>query len=77
MNFRRAGTQTLVNCEGRTVSNFDEAAGKVKQGVGGLTDDESMEREGEVQEGVGGIREKAGDVKDEAEERWEDAKDSM
>ena len=59
------------------MSNFDEVAGKVKQGVGGLTDDESKEREGELQEGVGGAREKAGDVKDEAEERWEDAKDKL
>lgn len=50
---------------------IDQAKGKIKQAVGGLTNDEDLKAEGrvdetsgKVQEAVGGIRRKAGDLID-------------
>jgi uncharacterized protein YjbJ (UPF0337 family) len=57
------------------MTNFDKAAGKLKQAGGEATDNERLEREGEVQEGLGKTKDKAEDVKDEFSDRWEDVKD--
>lgn len=57
------------------MTNFDKAAGKLKQAGGEVTDNERLEREGEVQEGWGKTKDKADDVKDEFSDRWEDVKD--
>jgi uncharacterized protein YjbJ (UPF0337 family) len=57
------------------MTNFDKAAGKLKQAGGDVTDNERLEREGEVQEGWGKTKDKADDLKDEVSDRLEDVKD--
>lgn len=42
----------------------NEAVGKMKKGIGGATDDASMQREGEAQEIKGETQQVKGDVKD-------------
>jgi uncharacterized protein YjbJ (UPF0337 family) len=51
------------------VDNRDQAEGTVKEKVGQLTDDESMENEGKAQGAWGDVKEKAGDLKDDLEDR--------
>ena len=55
---------------------FDQGKGKVKQGVGDLTDDEQMQGEGKVDElkgkgeqAVGDLKDAAGDLKDDLERK--------
>ena len=45
---------------------WDQAEGELKEQAGGLTGDESTEREGQAQEMTGEGEEKLGDAKDEA-----------
>jgi uncharacterized protein YjbJ (UPF0337 family) len=45
---------------------LDEAAGRVKQGIGGLTGNERMEREGEAQAETARMGRKVGGAVDEA-----------
>jgi uncharacterized protein YjbJ (UPF0337 family) len=54
--------------EDRTEGKWDEMKGKVKEGVGDATDNDSLEREGKADQ-VGGKAEQArGHVKDAAED---------
>ena len=55
------------------MENWDQVEGKVKDVAGDFTGDSSLEREGEAQGLLGDAREKLGDLKDEAEERFGDA----
>jgi uncharacterized protein YjbJ (UPF0337 family) len=55
---------------------FDQGKGKVKQGLGDLTDDEQMQREGQIDElkgkgeqAVGDLKDAAGDLKDNVERK--------
>ena len=55
---------------------FDQGKGKVKQGVGDLTDDEQMQGEGTIDEmkgkgeqAWGDMKDAAGDLKDNLEEK--------
>jgi uncharacterized protein YjbJ (UPF0337 family) len=55
---------------------FDQGKGKVKQGVGDLTDNEQMQGEGQIDElkgkgeqAVGDIKDAAGDLKDTLERK--------
>ena len=52
------------------MSNWDQAEGTVKEKVGELTDDESLENEGKVQGAVGDVKEKADDLKDDLKDRF-------
>ena len=42
----------------------DKASGKVKEGVGKLTDNERMEQEGRNEQAKGDLKKAVGDVKD-------------
>jgi uncharacterized protein YjbJ (UPF0337 family) len=60
----------------RAEGMFDEGKGKVKQGVGDLTDNEQMQGEGKVDElkgkgeqAVGDLKDAAGDMKDNLERK--------
>jgi uncharacterized protein YjbJ (UPF0337 family) len=58
----------MSGTEDRTEGKWDELKGKVKEGVGDATDNESLEREGK-QDQVGGKAEQAkGHVKDAADD---------
>jgi uncharacterized protein YjbJ (UPF0337 family) len=48
---------------------FDQGKGKVKQGLGDLTDDEQMQREGQIDELKGKGEQAAGDLKDTLERK--------
>jgi uncharacterized protein YjbJ (UPF0337 family) len=43
---------------------MDDAKGRVKEGLGGLTDDDSLKNEGKVDKAVGSIKDKIGDAGD-------------
>ena len=51
------------------MDNRDQVEGKIKEEVGDATDDESTEAEGKAQGAWGDAKEKAGDVKEEIEDR--------
>lgn len=51
------------------MSNWDQAEGTVKEKVGELTDDESLENEGKVQGAFGDVKEGAEDLKDDVKDR--------
>ena len=60
----------------RTEGMFDQGKGKVKQGVGDLTDDEQMQGEGTIDEmkgkgeqAWGDMKDAAGDLKDDLERK--------
>jgi uncharacterized protein YjbJ (UPF0337 family) len=60
----------------RAEGMVDQGKGKVKQGVGDLTDDEQMQGEGKVDElkgkgeqAVGDLKDAAGDLKDDLERK--------
>jgi uncharacterized protein YjbJ (UPF0337 family) len=59
--------------EDRTEGTWDEMKGKVKEGVGDATDDESLEREGKVDQSKGKAEQAVGHLKDAAT----DAKDAL
>src|SRR3954462_856985 len=44
--------------------NWDQAKGKVKEGLGDLTDNEKMEYEGKFDQGKGKVEEGIGEVRD-------------
>jgi len=46
----------------------DQAAGKVKEGIGNLTGDERTKAEGQNQQAEGKVRQGVGDAKDKADE---------
>ena len=54
---------------------WDKAEGEIKEQAGGLTGDESMEREGQAQEKWGEGQEKVGEAKEEGEELMEEGKE--
>jgi uncharacterized protein YjbJ (UPF0337 family) len=43
---------------------MDDAKGRVKEGVGGLTDNDSLKNEGKVDKAVGSVKDKIGDAGD-------------
>ena len=49
---------------------LEQAKGKVKEKVGELTDDESLENEGKVQGAFGDVKEGAEDLKDDVKDRF-------
>ncbi len=60
----------------RAEGMFDQGKGKVKQGVGDLTDDQQAQGEGKVDElkgkgeqAVGDLKDAAGDMKDNLEQK--------
>jgi uncharacterized protein YjbJ (UPF0337 family) len=60
----------------RAEGMFDQGKGKVKQGVGDLTDNEQMQGEGQIDElkgkgeqGVGDLKDAAGDLKDKMQQK--------
>lgn len=54
-------------------ANTDKAKGKVKQAVGSLTGNESLEHEGKDDEAAGKVKDVLKDVEDKAEELVDDA----
>jgi uncharacterized protein YjbJ (UPF0337 family) len=59
------------------MSNWDQVEGGAKEKVGGLTGDESLEREGQAQEKMGDVKEKADEGKEKAEDVKEKAEDEI
>jgi uncharacterized protein YjbJ (UPF0337 family) len=69
-------TMTDSSTRDRAEGMFDQGKGKVKQGVGDLTDNEQMQGEGTVDElkgkgkqAVGDLKDAAGDMKDTLERK--------
>lgn len=54
-------------------ANTDKAKGKVKQAVGSLTGNESLEQEGKDDEAAGKVKDVLKDVEDKAEELVDEA----
>ena len=52
------------------MSNRDQVEGTVREKVGEITDDESMEKEGQAQGAWGDVKEKADDLKDDLKDRF-------
>jgi len=48
----------------RIEGGMDQAKGRVKDAVGGLTGDEQLQAEGKMDQAQGGLQEKLADVKD-------------
>ena len=51
------------------MTNKDQVEGTVREKVGELSDDKSMENEGKAQGAFGDAKEKAGDLKDDLKDR--------
>jgi uncharacterized protein YjbJ (UPF0337 family) len=56
---------------------WDKAEGEVKEQAGGLTGDESMEREGEAQEMMGEGQEKLDEAKEKGEDMMEEGRERL
>ena len=54
----------------RVEGPLKEAGGKVKEGFGDLTDDESTEAEGKAQGAWGDLKDEAEDLKDDLDKRF-------
>lgn len=52
------------------MTNKDQVEGTVKEKVGDLTDDESLEGEGKAQGAWGDVKDKADDLKDDLDKRF-------
>lgn len=63
--------------EDRAEGTWDETKGKVKEGVGDATGNESLEREGHADQAKGKAEQAKGHVKDAAEDVKEGVKDAM
>jgi uncharacterized protein YjbJ (UPF0337 family) len=57
--------------------NFDEAKGRVKEGVGDLTDNDDLKREGKVDQAKGNVKEGIEEASDKAKEGLEKAADRL
>jgi uncharacterized protein YjbJ (UPF0337 family) len=68
-------TQTYAG--GTTMSDFEQAKGKIKQAAGDLTDDDELRREGKADESAGKAKEKLADVKDKADDLVDRVKDKL
>ncbi len=44
--------------------NWDDAKGKVKEGVGDATGDKDLENEGKIDQATGSVKDKVGDAAD-------------
>ena len=56
---------------------WDKAEGELKEQAGGLTGDESMEREGEAQEMMGEGQEKLDEAKEKGEDMMEEGRERL
>ncbi len=56
---------------------WDQAEGELKEQAGGLTGDESTEREGQAQETWGEGQEKAGEVTEEGEDLMDEGRERI
>jgi uncharacterized protein YjbJ (UPF0337 family) len=61
--------------DGRSEGILDQATGKGKEVSGKLTDDEDMEAEGKLDQAGGRVKEGVADVKDAANDVFDDLKD--
>lgn len=66
----RTGTlgRSIEREQGDTMSNMDEAKGRVKEAAGDLTDDKDLKREGKVDRASGKAKDKIDDAGDKAKE---------
>lgn len=53
---------------------IDNAKGKIKEEVGDLTDNKSLEREGKGDQFVGNVKDKVDDLRDWAKDKVDDVK---
>ena len=58
-------------------NNFDQAKGKIKQAVGGVTGDKDLKNEGKADENAGKVNEFLEDTKDKGEDAAEKIKDEL
>lgn len=56
----------------RMEAGWDKAKGKVKEGIGDMTDNEKMEAEGKMNQAEGEIKETKEDVKDSVKDAFND-----
>ena len=57
------------------MADWDQEEGKDKETAGDITGDTDLEAEGKAQGAFGDVKEAGGDLKDAAEDKWEDVKD--
>jgi uncharacterized protein YjbJ (UPF0337 family) len=55
--------------EGVTMSNADEAKGRVKEAAGDLTDNDELKREGKVDQAEGKVKDKVDDVAEKVKDK--------
>lgn len=55
----------------------DEIKGRIKEGVGDLTDDEDLKREGKTDQAAASVKEKLEDAKEWAEDKVDDIKQKL
>jgi uncharacterized protein YjbJ (UPF0337 family) len=75
-NQKEIPAMTDSSSRDRAEGMFDQGKGKVKQGVGDLTDNEQMQGEGQIDElkgkgeqAVGDLKDAAGDLKDKMQQK--------
>ena len=57
--------------------NFDDAKGQVKEKVGEVTDDQSLENEGKVDQAAGKVKSRLDDAADKAKDAADSVKDKV
>jgi uncharacterized protein YjbJ (UPF0337 family) len=60
----------------RAQNAFEDAKGKVKEGVGSATDNEQLEAEGKFDQAKASAKDKVEDAKDAVAEKYNDATDN-
>ena len=59
------------------MKNTDQVKGRIKEAVGGFTDNDELKREGKVDNAAGRVKEVVGDVHDKAEDAVDKLKDRI
>lgn len=63
--YRLGATSCPVPTNGDAMpANFDQAKGRAKEGLGGLTGNKNLKKQGKVDQGKGGLKELLGTVTD-------------
>lgn len=67
----------MGSAQDKAEGKMDRMKGKAKEGVGKVTDDESLEAEGRKDQSKGSAKEAVGNVKDAADKAKESIKDAF
>jgi uncharacterized protein YjbJ (UPF0337 family) len=61
----------------KVAGTMSDIEGKVKEGVGKLTDDERLEAEGKAKQVQGDLQRGLGEAQDQAKDTWDQSKDKV